>query len=169
MPKHILKYIGKFFANFLSNIIVVILVGIFGVSTLIAWATGTLNLFLHTLNTPTPLLATIALALLCCLYTYVKVRQCQNSYKPSNIQEELIEEFGIYWNNKYKPRCLYCKYPLKCASNDFDLSVFFCSNCNRKHALRDPNGNHMTEAKAIEQLKIANKSLEPTGDAGSFS
>jgi hypothetical protein len=104
-------------------------------------------------NIQTPLWVTILLILLCGLYTYLKTRQRQNPCKRPNIQEELHEEFGVYWNKQYKTRCLYCKYPLKCASKQHDPSVFFCSNCNRKHALRDPNGNHMTEAKAIDQLK----------------
>jgi energy-coupling factor transporter transmembrane protein EcfT len=104
-------------------------------------------------NIQTPLWATIFLILLCGLYTYLKTRQRQNTYDPPNIQEELHEEFGAYWNKQYKTRCLYCKYPLKCASKQYDPSVFFCSNCNRKHALRDTNGNHITEAQAVEQLK----------------
>ena len=104
-------------------------------------------------NIQTPLWATISLILLCGLYTYLKIRQCQHPQKSPNIEEELREEFGVYWNKLYKPRCLYCKWPLKCASKNYDPSVFFCSNCNCKHVLRDTNGNLMTEAKAIEQLK----------------
>ena len=105
------------------------------------------------LSTPTPLWATILLILLCCLYTCLKLWRHQRSYKPPNLQEELREEFGVYWNNQYKLRCLKCKWPLKCASKIHDPSIFFCSNCDTKHALRDQNGNHLTEAQAIEQLK----------------
>ncbi len=115
--------------------------------TALTWVTQTANIL-------TPLWATISLVLLCCLYIYLKPRQSQNPQKPPNVQEELDEKFGVYWNSQYKLRCLKCKWPLKCASKDFDPSVFFCSNCNRKHALRDQNGIHMTEAKAIEQLII---------------
>lgn len=113
--------------------------------TALTWVT-------HTANILTPLWATISLVLLCCLYIYLKTRQSQNPQKPPNVQEELHEEFGVYWNSQYKLRCLKCKWPLKCASKHFDPSVYWCSNCNTKHALRDPNGIHMTEAKAIEQL-----------------
>jgi hypothetical protein len=112
-----------------------------------------LNWLIQKANISTPLWATVLLILLCCLYTRLKLRQHQKSYKPPNIQEELHEEFGVYWNNQYKLRCLKCKWPLKCASKVHDPSIFFCSNCDTKHALRDKNGNHLTEAQAIEQLK----------------
>jgi hypothetical protein len=112
-----------------------------------------LNWLIQIANISTPLWATVLLILLCCLYTRLKLRQHQKSYKPPNIQEELHEEFGVYWNNQYKLRCLKCKWPLKCASKVHDPSIFFCSNCDTKHALRDKNGNHLTEAQAIEQLK----------------
>jgi hypothetical protein len=101
----------------------------------------------------TPIVGNHALILLCGLYTSLKLRRHQKSYKPPTIQEELREEFGVYWNNQYKLRCLKCKWPLKCASKIHDPSIFFCSNCDTKHALRDKNGNHLTEAQAIEQLK----------------
>ena len=121
---------------------------------------GLYNLLIHTqdlllilLNLTTPLWATIALTAICCLYIYLKIRQHRNSYKPPIIQEDLHEDLGVYWNNQYKLRCLKCKWPLQCASKDFDSSIFWCSNCNTKHALRDKNGNHLTEAKAIELLK----------------
>jgi hypothetical protein len=102
---------------------------------------------------PIPLWAAILLILLCGFYTHLKIRQHRKSYNPPTIQEDLREDLGVYWNNQYKLRCLKCKWPLKCASKDFDSSIFFCSNCNTKHALRDKNGNHLTEAQAIEQLK----------------
>ena len=104
-------------------------------------------------NIPTPLWATILLIPLCGLCIYLKIRLYRNSHKPPNIQEELREALGAYWNNQYKLRCLKCKWPLKCASKKYDSSTFFCSNCDNKHILRDPDGNFLTEAKAIEQLK----------------
>ena len=104
-------------------------------------------------NIPTPLWATILLILLCGLYIYLKTQQRQNPLDPPNIQEKLREEFGVNWNNQYKKRCLKCKWPLKYASEKYGPSVFFCSNCDNKHVLKDINGNLMTEAKAIEQLK----------------
>ena len=112
-----------------------------------------LNFSIQLLSTPPPLWATISLILLCALYIFLKIQQYRNPQKPPNIQEQLYEAFGVYWNNQYKLRCLRCKWPLKCASKNFDPSVFFCSNCDTKHALRDKNGNHLTQAQAIEQLK----------------
>jgi len=148
-----IKSTAKFFANLMSNIFAVVLVGIVGVSTLIAWATGTIDFLLQSITIPTPLWATIVVVLLCCLYTYLKVRQFRTTQKSPNVQEELYEAFGVYWNNQYKLRCLKCKWPLKCASKGQDPSLFWCSNCNTKFALRDPNGNPLTEANAIERLK----------------
>ena len=71
--------------------------------------------------------------------------------------EELYEEHGVNWNKEYKKRCLYCKSPLKYASDKYGPSVFFCSKCDRKYVLRDTNGNLITEEKAIEKLKNAIK------------
>ena len=124
-----------------------------GSIVILAFSKKALNFFLQFLNISTPLWATISLILLCGLYASLKLRRYQKSYKPPNVQEELREEFGVYWNNQYKLRCLKCKWPLKCSSKDFDSSIFWCSNCNTKHALRDKKGNHLTEEQAIEQLK----------------
>lgn len=63
----------KFFASLMNNIIVAVLVGTLGVSTLIAWVTGTLDFAIQYVNTPTPLWVTILLVFLCFLYTYVRV------------------------------------------------------------------------------------------------
>lgn len=74
----------------------------------------------------------------------------------TDINEEIHEEYGVYWNKKFKKRCLKCKSPLIYASNINSPSVFFCSKCNRKHVLKETNGNLITEQKAIEKLKNAN-------------
>lgn len=154
--KAILSKSLKWFANHLFGAIL----GLSLAAIFAAWGTffsssakRILGYAIQLLSTPTPLWATILLILLCCLYIYLKLRRHKKSYKPPNLQEELREEFGVYWNNQYKLRCLKCKWPLKCASKNFDSSTFWCSNCNTKHELRDKNGNHLTEAQAIEQLK----------------
>jgi hypothetical protein len=86
-----------------------------------------------------------------------------SSYAPKDMnEEELFEEYGINWNKEYKKRCLHCKSPLKYSSEKYSPSVLFCSNCDRKHVLRDTNGNLITEQQAIEKLKGAKKSLEGT-------
>jgi hypothetical protein len=153
MLKRLLKRIAKFLAISLHNIFLATLIAIIGLPVLVSWVTGTLDILIQTMKLPTPLWGTIALVLLCYLYIYLKIRQHQNSYKPPVTQEELLEEFGVYWNNKCKLRCLKCKWPLKCSSDRKDPSLFFCSNCNLKHSIRDKNGKHLTEAQAIEQLK----------------
>lgn len=153
MPKLLLTQIAKFLAALLCNTFAAIMIGIIGLPVLVSWATGTLDILLQTIKLPTPLWGTIALVLLFCIYNYSKLRLYRNPQKPPIVQEVLREEFGVYWNNQYKLRCLKCKWPLKCASKKHDPSTFFCSNCDTKHVLRDPNGNFLTEAKAIEQLK----------------
>lgn len=153
MLKWLLTQIAKFLAALLHNILATIVVVTIGLPVLFSWATGTLDILFQTIKLSTPLWGTIALVLLCFLYTHLRIRRYQKSYKPPTIQEDLHEDFGVYWNDQYKLRCLKCKWPLKCASKDFDSSIFFCSNCNTKHTLRDKNGNHLTEAQAIEELK----------------
>jgi len=111
------------------------------------------DLLLILANLPTPLWATIVLIAICFLYIYLNTQKPQYPQEPPNVQEKLHEAFGVYWNNQYKLRCLKCKWPLKCASKGHDPSLFWCSNCNTKLPLRDPNGNPLTEANAIEQLK----------------
>ena len=154
--KAILSKSLKWFANHLfRSILGLVLAAIFA-----AWgaffsssAKRILGYAIQLLSIPSPLWATIFLILLGVLYTSLKIRQHQKSYKLPTVQEELREEFGVYWNNQYKLRCLKCKWPLKCSSKDFDSSIFWCSNCEIKYALRDKNGNHLTEAQAIEELK----------------
>ena len=116
-------------------------------------------------NEPTPLWVNISIVLISVLVLYLilKIRQHRNSYKHPANQEELREEFGVYWNNQNKLRCLKCKWPLKCASKKHDSSIFFCSNCDTKHSLRDKNGNHLSEEQAINKLK----QLPTNGSSGS--
>ncbi len=153
MLKSSIKQIAKFLVALFCNILAAILISIIGLSVLVAWVTGTLGILLQIIKLPTPLWGTISLGLLCLLYTHLKIQRYLNSNKPPAIQEELRERFGAYWNNQYKLRCLKCKWPLKCSSDRKDPSLFFCSNCNLKHSLRDEDGKHLTEAQAIEELK----------------
>jgi hypothetical protein len=149
MLKWLLTQIVKFLEVLLRNILATILIALIGLPVLVSWVTGTLDVLLQTIKSPMPLWGAIALVLLCYLYTRLKTQP----YHPPTIQEELREELGVYWNNQNKLRCLKCKWPLKCSSDRKDPSLFFCSNCNLKHSLRDKNGKHLTEAQAIEELK----------------
>lgn len=158
MPNKLPKWLSNFLSVLLQNFLAAILFAVIGVPLIVSWATGTLDILIQTIKLPTPLWATISLLLLCVVYTILKVRKFQNPQQPPIVQEDLHEEFGVYWNSKYKLRCLKCRWPLKCASKGHDPSLFWCSNCNRKFALRDPNGNHLNEAQAIERLRTrANK------------
>lgn len=154
MLKNLKSILKTIFSDVRRTIIGLIVVAVLsGAGGILYLSKTVLSFSIATLNIPTPLWATIALVLLSGLYIYLKTQQSQNPQKPPNVQEELHEEFGVYWNNQYKLRCLKCKWPLKCASKGHDPSLFWCSNCNTKFALRDLNGNPLTEANAIGLLK----------------
>lgn len=132
------------------SVIVAALIAAWG--RVFAFSMSAIEYSIQLLNARTPLWATICLILLCAMYTYLTAR-CRNPQKTPNVEEELYEAFGVYWNSQYKLRCLHCKWPLKCASKGHDPSIFWCSNCNTKFALRDTNGNPLIEANAIAGLK----------------
>jgi hypothetical protein len=79
-----------------------------------------------------------------------------NIIRQKKDEEELYEKYGVYWNKGLNKRCLKCKSPLKYASKIVSPPVFYCSNCNTKHALQDINEMPITEKEAIENLKKAN-------------
>jgi len=163
MKQMLIKILKTIFSDVRQAAIPAILLLLIGGSAgLLLFSQGVLDFVIQTANIPTPIWATILLVLTCYLYTYLKIRLYQNSQNPSNIQEELHEEYGVNWNKEYKKRCLYCKSPLKYASDKYGPSVFFCSKCDRKHVLRDTNGNLITEQKAIEKLKNANQRVNLT-------
>jgi H+/Cl- antiporter ClcA len=157
--KQRIKKAGENIESTITQIILIVILG--GTAAIYAFAKKTFNIILQLLNAPTPLWAAILLIILliilCVLYTRFRIRQHEKSYKPLNVQEKLHEEFGVYWNNQYKLRCLKCKSPLKCASPKVGSSIFFCSNCDSKHPLRDKDGKYVTEAEAIEELKKLQK------------
>ena len=154
MKKILWLWLKKLFSDSHSSIVSIIVVALFAGSTGIYLFFDKLwHAIINTMQSPTPLWATTALGLLLGVYIYLKSRQFRKSQEPPNVQEKLHEAFGVYWNSQYNLRCLRCKWPLKCASKGHDPSIFWCSNCNTKFPLRDPNGNHLTEANAIEQLK----------------
>lgn len=149
------KWLKSLFSDMQSAIVSIVVAALLtGTGSIYLFYRNLWNSLMSHMLLQTPLWATITLVLVVLAYTYLKIRKIQIPLNPPTIQEELHEAFGVYWNNLYKLRCLKCKWPLKCASKAFDSSIFFCSNCNNKHTLRDLNGIHMTEAKAIEQLKI---------------
>lgn len=97
----------------MKNIIVAILVGIFGLSTLIAWVTGTLGFLIQYMNTPVPLWATTFLVVLCCLYTYIKVVKILSKLnqmgQASKSPPETVFHANILWLKTDKhPYCPHC-------------------------------------------------------------
>jgi len=163
MKEWLIRRIKKAGGNIESTLTNIFFLALFGGSVaILAFSKKALSFVLQIAEIPTPLWATILLVLMCFLYIYLKIQLYQNSQNPPNIQEELYEEYGVNWNKEYKKRCLYCKSPLKYASDKYGPSVFFCSKCDRKHVLRDTNGNLITEQKAIEKLKNANQRVNLT-------
>jgi len=146
-----LRWFADHLLSAILSLIVAALIAAWG--GIFSFSLSALDYITVILNARTPLWVTISLILLCVLYTNLRIRQYRKSWNPPNVQEELHEVFGVYWNSQYKLRCLRCKWPLKCASKGHDPSIFWCSNCNTKFALRDPSGNPLTEADAISRLK----------------
>jgi|WetSurMetagenome_2_1015567.scaffolds.fasta_scaffold302283_2 hypothetical protein len=154
MKQWLKKTIGTLLSDTRQAIIGIIVAAVVvSIGSIYLFAKQIWFLLISTMQIPTPLWTTIGLILSCCLFTYLKLQQHQKLDNPPTTQEELREEFGVYWNNQYKLRCLKCKWPLKHSSKVHDSSTFFCSNCNTKFILRDPEGLFLTEAQAIEQLK----------------
>lgn len=158
LSKLIRWFSDHLFATILSLIATTIITALGGIYI---FSMSALDYALKMLNTRTPLWMTIFVILLCGLYTNLKTRH-KNPQNPPKVEEKLREEFGVYWNNQFKLRCLKCKWPLKCASKAYDPSIFWCSNCHEKFALRDPGGNPLTEANARSKLKELQRT-DPTG------
>jgi hypothetical protein len=119
----------KFFASLMSNIFVVILAGIVGVPTLIAWATGTLDFLIQYINIPTPLWTTIAGIVLCCLYIYLKVQKLD----PSSSPKKLIPESQPI---KYCECCpINEKQPLKRTGGTSKRSFYVCPKTNQSYSV----------------------------------
>lgn len=70
----LLKWSGKLIFSSFHSILVSVLLFLIGIPVLISWATGTLNILIETMKTPTPLWISIVLCLLLILYVYLKSR-----------------------------------------------------------------------------------------------
>lgn len=151
----LLRQTGKFLASVFGNIFAAVLLAIVGIPPLVSLVTGTTGTLLRVVQSPTPLWSTILLLVVCLIagrYIYSVLRRHSTLLTPPLNQEVLTEDFHVYWNPEYKMRCLKCKWPLKASTRGHSY-VFYCSNCDCKHALRDKNGTHVTEAEAIERLR----------------
>lgn len=156
MKEKLIKILKSILSDVRKTAIGLIVVGLIGgTSGLLYLSKTALSFSIAILNTTTPLWATILLVLICCLYTYLKIRLYKDTYKSPEIIEKLYEAYGVNWNKEHNKRCLLCKKPLKYSSEHGGFSVFFCSDtkCNNKHVLRDKNGNFITEQQAIDFLK----------------
>lgn len=95
MLKQLPKPITRFLEASSHHIILTIVTSIIGVPVLVSWATGTIDVLIQTIKSPTPLWATISLALVCCGYIYVKLaitngqstENNKSSYHHENIKD----------------------------------------------------------------------------------
>ncbi len=78
MLKQLKEALKKFLSTLMHNILATIVVGIIGIP-LLSWATGTLDILLQILISPTPLWATILLVGLCCFLVYQIIVHSQRS------------------------------------------------------------------------------------------
>jgi hypothetical protein len=173
MPKQLLQELNKFLSTLLHNIFATTAVGIIGVPVLISWATGTLDILLQILKSPTPLWATISLIALCCLYTYVRVVQIlsksermDQASKPPPHETKYFTvgnykwETKIYDNNYFEVD----KYPY-CIKHDlkfiFRRDSKYCPGTESEkcgYELRDSQFFEAYEsAKSIIENKVRNK------------
>src|SRR3972149_9740215 len=99
MIKQSIKYIAKFLAISLHNIFLTTLIAIIGLPVLVSWVTGTLDILIQTIKSPTPLWGTIALVLLCFLYMQIKQKQNSQKKLPSEPppKNKLIEVGRFKW------------------------------------------------------------------------
>lgn len=155
MLKRLTGYIAKFLSTLLNNILATILVAVIGIPILVSWATGTLNILLQILISPTPLWATIALVVLCCAYIYLRV-----SRKNQNPSKELlypVENFkwkvSINQNGNFKiDSTPYCK--------DHDLKLIESIN-GKIHQCPEPHCRTISEPSlTIRRYEIAKRYIE---------
>ncbi len=60
------------------------------------------------------------------------------------------EAYGSFWDKKFNMRCMKCHKPIK--NSSYDVTIFFCSNCNEKYPLRTADGNPLTKQQAIDLM-----------------
>ncbi|MGA9110040.1 MAG: hypothetical protein WB290_07045 [Smithella sp.] len=90
-----LKEVSKIFlSTLMHNILAAIVVGIIGIPLLISWVTGTLDILLQTLRSPTQLWQTILLVFLSCLLVYLRVGKSHSLSSPHST--------GVESNNEIK-------------------------------------------------------------------
>jgi hypothetical protein len=105
MPKlnELIKKLIDILLSLLTNIAVIIFAAIVGVPTLIAWVTGTLDILLQSVKSPTPLWVTIILTLaLLTLYIYPKKSEKNRSSNTSEDKTELIKAGKFLWQTTYR-------------------------------------------------------------------
>ena len=91
------KHILKFFSNIGTGLIVAILFGLIGLSAIISFLTNTLDYVIQTITMPTPLWATIVLALV--LYVWFSAKTKRNlPYNLSDTKDyAFTTEMGLLW------------------------------------------------------------------------
>lgn len=86
MLKRLTGYITTFLSALLNNILATILLALIGIPILISWATGTVNVLIQILKSPTPLWVIIILVLVA-LLIYIHLKKLTPTKPP--IQKEI--------------------------------------------------------------------------------
>jgi hypothetical protein len=102
--KMMLKLISRFFEAAAHYTILTVAASLISLPVLLSWATGTLDVLIQTIKSPTPLWASIALVLLCCVYIYLKSSKNgpllalpakTGIFKIDEIQERILVKLSI--------------------------------------------------------------------------
>ncbi len=142
----LLKSLSVDIRQALIGLVVVGIVSAYG--GLLYLSKSTLDYSILLLTMPTPLWATILLALLGCLYIYLKLHKVHSSSTTSQQtsyqepQNKLIPKFGVYWDkNKeaYCPACqtLLSRYTEAKYESGEPYYYFHCIKCNKLVYLKD--------------------------------
>lgn len=85
MPNKVREWLGQFVPSLLNNILSSVLIAMFGVSTIVSYATGTIDVLLETIKSPMPLWAATLLCSLVGLYES-RSRKPRLSSEPPNVK-----------------------------------------------------------------------------------
>ena len=130
VTSNILKSFGKIGIGLIPSI----LIGIIGLSVLISFLTNTLNYALQSMKSPTPLWATIVLAVIFFLVLRYRIQSVHSKETPIN---KFILKFNAYWDKDKNPHCPYCEKPLTDYYERGGIYCYFCHTCNKKRYLQD--------------------------------
>jgi hypothetical protein len=106
-----------------------------------------------TMQSPTPLWATIVLVLLVVIYMKMKKTQPTLEALPSG---RLIPKFGVLWDKNKEPYCPFCEKLLSLSqriNNGESIILLRCLECQQMPDIMDDNANLLSLKEAKSRLK----------------